>query len=152
MKLILLAALIRLSFFSVEILAQTSAAGAQTAILKPNKMNEFVLLVRVPVTYTSEQAKAVNPAWDIVLNKWKAAGVFVTSYIFPAGGSVLSGSDRLVNKESVVTDNLKLVSSIILRTGSLENAIELAKACPVLDYGGTVEVREIKSRPVSPAD
>jgi hypothetical protein len=31
----------------------------------------------------------------------------------------------------------------IVKTGSLEDAIELAKGCPVLHMGGNVEVRSI---------
>lgn len=115
-------------------------------------MKEFILLVRVPVTYSGEQAKAVNPKWDIVLNKWKADNVFVTSFVFPNEGYVISGTERLVKKEFIVSDNLKVVSSIILRAASLENAVELAKACPVLEHGGTVEAREILPGPVKPTN
>jgi hypothetical protein len=111
-------------------------------------MKEFILLIRVPVTYTAEQAKAVNPKWDKVLDKWKADSVFVTSFVFPTGSYVLSGADRTVKKESVVSDNLKVVSNIILQAASLEDAVELAKVCPVLEVGGTVEVREIQPGPI----
>jgi hypothetical protein len=83
-----------------------------------------------------------------VLDKWKADSVFVTSFVFPGESYVLSGADRLVKNSPVVADNLKVVSSIILRAASLENAVELAKVVPVLEYGGTVEVREIPPRPV----
>jgi hypothetical protein len=115
-------------------------------------MKEFILLVRVPLTYSSEQAKAVNPKWDLVLKKWKEDNVFVTSFVFPSESYVLSGADRLVKKEFVVSDNLKVVSSIVLRARSLESAVELAKVSPVLEYGGTVEVREIQPRPVAPTN
>jgi len=115
-------------------------------------MKEFILLIRVPVTYSSEQAKKVNPEWDVVLNKWKADSVFVTSFVFPSEGYALSGTDRVTKKEAVVTGNLKVVSCIILRSANLETVMELAKDCPVLDYGGTVEVREITTRPVKPTN
>lgn len=152
MKSNLLAGIICLAFLSCKTYAQTNASNPQSEIKKSNKMKEFILLVRVPTTYSSEQAKAVNPKWDIVLAKWKADSIFVTSFIFPSEGYVLSGTDRLTKKEAVISENLKVVSSIILRSANLETAIELAKVCPVLDYGGTVEVREIPPRPVKPTN
>lgn len=111
-------------------------------------MSEFILLVRVPTNYSGEQAKAVNPKWDRVLDKWKADNVFVTSFIFPGNSYVLAGADTTVRKEFVVSDNLKVVSSIIFRAADIEEAVELAKVCPILEHGGTVEVREVQSRPV----
>ncbi len=150
MKSHLLAGIICLALLSCKTYAQTNTSNSQTEIKKIPNMKEFILLVRVPVTYSGEQAKAVNPRWEIVLTKWKADDVFVTSFVFPGESYVLSGADRLVKKEPVVTDSLKIVSSIILRATSLENAVELAKACPVVEHGGTVEVREIIPRPVKP--
>ena len=55
--------------------AQTGAADASAIIKKTKQMKEFSLLIRVPVTYSNEQAKAVNPEWVKVLDKWKADGV-----------------------------------------------------------------------------
>jgi hypothetical protein len=148
MKSYLLMGIIGLALFSCKTYAQTNIPGSQTEIKKSINMKEFILLVRVPTTYSSEQAKAVNPKWNIVLDKWKADSVFVISFVFPGESYVLSGADRLVKKASVVADNLRVVSSIILRAASLENAVELAKVAPVLEHGGTVEVREIPPRPV----
>jgi hypothetical protein len=110
-------------------------------------MAEFILLVRVPVNYTTELAQEVNPKWDVVLDNWKSAGIFVTSYVFPSNGYILSGESRSVKNESVVSENVKVVSSIILLATDLEQAMLLARDCPVLDYGGTIEVREIRPRP-----
>lgn len=145
MKSNLFAVLICLALFSYKTTAQTNTSGS-TEIKKTVKMKEFMLLIRVPVTYSTEQAKAVNPKWETLLAKWKAADVFVTSYVFPGESYVVSGEERAIKKEAVVSDNVKIVSSIILRTTSIENAIELAKDCPIVAYGGTVELREIPPR------
>ena len=148
----LLAGIICLALCSSKTYAQTNAPVSQTEIKKIIKMKEFMLLVRVPLSYSGEQAKLVNPKWDAVLAKWKADSVFVTSFVFPGESFVVSTTDRTVKKESVVSDNLRMVSSIILRAENVENAIELASVCPILDYGGTVEVREIPQRPAPPAN
>lgn len=141
MKTNLVMGMICLALFSIDADARANTPGSQTE--KKEEMKEFMLLVRVPEDYTAEQAKTVNPKWEQVVEKWKADGVFVKSYVFPRDSYVVSGTERQVKKEFVVSDHLKVVSSIILRVSGMEDAVELAKKCPVLDYGGSIEVREI---------
>lgn len=117
---------------------------------KTTTMKEFILLVRVPATYTTEQASAVNPLWEAVTGKWKNEGIWVTSFVFPGEGFVLSGADKQVKNEYVLANNLKLVSTIILKAASLASAVALSKACPVLNYGGSIEVREVIPAAVKP--
>lgn len=138
--------------FSCKMDAQTNAANSPSEIKKTTKMKEFSLLVRVPVTYTTEQAKASNPQWEKALEQWKADSVYVTSFAFPGESYVVAGAAKSIKKEAVISDNLRVVSNIVLRAISIENAVELAKACPILPYGGTVEVREIVTRPVKPTN
>jgi hypothetical protein len=111
-------------------------------------MKDFSFLVRVPVTYSPEQVKAANSKWNALIEQWKQDGIYITSFPFPAEGYIVSGSYK-AEKKSVISDNLRVVSNIFLRSGSIEDAVELAKQFPVLEYGGTVEVREIQQRPQS---
>lgn len=120
--------------------------------VKYDFMKEFSFLVRVPLSYSADQARAVNPRWDALLRKWKENNAYIISFAFPGEGYVISGADRLIKKEIVLSDNLKVVSNLFIRASSLEEALELAKDCPVLDYGGTVEVREVPERRSTPAD
>jgi hypothetical protein len=94
-------------------------------------MKQYSLLVRVPDTYGTEQAKSAGPQWEKVIEQWKADEVYVT------------GKEKLIKKETVLSDNLKAVSNIVLQAKTIEEALDLAKSCPVLLYGGKVEVREI---------
>ncbi len=141
MKTNLAMGMICLALLGFEVNARTNTPGLQTE--KKEEMKEFMLLVRVPEDYNTEQAKALNPKWEQVVGKWKADGVFVKSYVFPRNSCVVSGRERQVKKELVVSDGLKVVSSIILRASNMEDAVGLAEKCPVLDYGGSIEVREI---------
>ncbi len=109
-------------------------------------MKEFSLLVRVPITYSSEQVKAANAKWTILLDQWKQDSTYIVSFPFPGEGFVVSGPEKIIKKESVICDNLRVVSNLFVRAIDIEAAIELAKNCPVLEYGGTIEVREIPQR------
>lgn len=152
MKSNLLAGIICLAVFSSKTFAQTSTPNASSKVTKTAKMKEFILFVRVPITYTTEQAKAANPEWNLVTDKWKADGIFVTSFVCPYDSYVISGMERSVKKEPVIADNQKVVSNIILLADNLENAVELAKACPVLNYGGSIEVRAVQPRVIKPEE
>ena len=141
-----LAGVLCLALLCGKAYAQTGAAAASNSIQKTKQMKEFSLLVRVPVTYSNEQAKVVNPQWQKVLDKWKANGVYVISFVFPGESYVVAGPERAVKQDTVVSDNLRVVSNIILRAETMEDAIELAKACPILMRGGTVEIRACQPR------
>ena len=106
-------------------------------------MKQFSLLVRVPNTYTAEQAKLVHPQWNELIDKWKAAGVYILSFAFPGESYTVSKTEKKIKRETVLSDDLKVVSNIVVRAENMEQALELSKSCPTLLHEGTVEVREI---------
>jgi len=103
----------------------------------------FSLVVRVPVSYTKQQANAVGPQWDRLVEQWKNNNVYILSFAFPGEGYVIDGERETVKKEAVLSGDLRVVSNIVLKADNLEDAVELAKQCPTLAHGGSVEVREI---------
>jgi hypothetical protein len=127
--------------------ANNTIAQTGTPIPSPiktaQKMKAFVVLVKVPLTYTTELARSVNPKWEKAIAGWKASGHYITSFAFPGEGYVINDTARVLSREMVSSEAKRQVSNILLRAATLEEAIELAKVCPVLDHGGSVEVREI---------
>jgi YCII-related domain. len=106
-------------------------------------MKHFSLLVRVPVTYNKEMAEQVFPQWMQLFDEWKSSGVYVFSFAFPGDSYTVNGPDKTVKKESVLSGNLRVVSNVVIKAESLEAAVKLAGRCPILQHGGSVEVREI---------
>ena len=137
--------IICLAFIGSKAIAQINSASSS----KMNTMKQFSLLVRVPDTYGKDQAQLVGPLWDKLIDQWKEADVYILSFPFPGESYTISGSERIMRKETVLSNNLKVVSNIVLQSESMEQALELAKSCPILQYGGTVEVREIPN-PIKP--
>ena len=121
------------------LMAIAAAVPSQTKAQDNRK--QFVLVVRVPETYDTEQAKKVGPEWDKTLAYWKAQGVYVESFPFPQPGAIISGGDRQVQTGMITAGGQKVVSIVVLRATDSAHATELAKRCPVLDHGGSVEVR-----------
>lgn len=134
---------------SCSLNAQPINTNPQNETKTQSNMKEYILLIRLSTTYTPDQVKVAKETWNKILQKWKADGTYVISFVFPSESYVLSGSERSMVKESVVANNLRVVSSIILLASTLEEAVEIAKVCPILDQGGTVEVREVQPRPVA---
>ncbi|RQP10136.1 MAG: hypothetical protein EAS52_23150 [Parapedobacter sp.] len=120
----------------------TFAALATGEVTTPTDLKKFVLVVRVPETYTTEQAKKVGPEWDKTIEYWKAQGAYVESFAFPRPGYVISGSDRQAEEGSITSNGQRVVSIVVLQAENITQAIKLANRCPVLDHGGKVEVRE----------
>lgn len=116
--------------------------GIDTTQSKSKKMKQFSLLVRVPVSYGPEQVKAAGIQWNQLLEKWKAEGVYVLSFPFPGESYTVSGPEKAIKKETVLSGNLKVVSNVVLLAENIEQAVELSKSIPVLPYGGQVEIRE----------
>jgi predicted ester cyclase len=115
--------------------------------LNSEKMKEYILIIRLPLSYGPTQAQAVRGQWTTLTDQWKTEGRFVTSFIAPTDGYVVTGKDKNVARKSIVSDDTKVISSIIIKATDMEQATELAQLCPILDQGGTVEVRETQPRP-----
>lgn len=122
--------------------AQTLNQSNQVQTLKDKNMKEYILLVHLPVNYGSAQAAEVREKWNALTGRWKAGGIFVTSFIFPTESYVVTGHEGNVKKDAVISNDTKLASSIIVKAKDYEEALELAKKCPILEQGGNIEVRE----------
>ena len=110
-------------------------------------MKEFVLVFRnVPppsdVVFTPEQMQNATKPWM----DW--VGSIAAQDKLASRGARL-GFDGATVKPDVVTDGpyaeIKeiLLGFIVVKTETKEEAIALAKGCPVLAQGGNVEVRDI---------
>ena len=82
------------------------------------------------------------------------AGIAAQNKLVDQGNSLLpfTGSAKTVHPENVVTDGpyteIKefIVGYVIVRTGTIEEAVEMAKENPVFQLGGNIEIRELVKR------
>ena len=64
-------------------------------------------------------------------------------------GNRLENSGKVIKANDIVTNGpyTEIKESIggytLIKAGSYDDAIEVAKSCPILSFGGNVEVREI---------
>jgi hypothetical protein len=110
-------------------------------------MNEFTLIYRnernPDVQFSPEQMQGILKQW----RDWM--GSIAAQNKLASPGNRLSFEGAVVRKGNVVTDGpyaeiKEMISGYsIVQTETLEEAIELAKGCPIFSAGGSVEVRSI---------
>lgn len=107
-------------------------------------MKEFMMLFRhvPPANYqpSQEELEASIQKWQDWIGGIAAQGKFESTNQLDFGGKVVA-ADGLVTDGPYAEIKEIIGGYIIVKAGSLEEAVEMAKMCPVLSIGGNVEVR-----------
>jgi hypothetical protein len=109
-------------------------------------MKEFIMVFRNAAMGdfkpTAEQIQAVEKQWADWFGSIAAQGKYV-------GGTRPAPEGKTIAPGNVVTDGpyaeIKeiLMGVTSIKAESLDEAVEIAKGCPILKFGGTVEVRPV---------
>jgi hypothetical protein len=110
-------------------------------------MKDFLLLFRNDFSQmpqpSPEQMQALAKKWM----DW--FGSIAAQNKLTERGNRLVPAGKVIRPNNVVTDGpyMEIKEALggyaVVKASSLEEAAELGKGCPVLNYGGSVEVREI---------
>lgn len=110
-------------------------------------MKEFMLIFRNEKTEgtekpSTEQMQAIMKQWQNWIQGIAAKGQYSsTNRLLPEGKSIKP--DKIVSDGPYMEVKEMIGGYVIVKTGSLNEAVELAKGCPNLLYGGNVEVRAV---------
>jgi hypothetical protein len=108
-------------------------------------MAEFMLLFR-----NDPQAREMSPEEFQEIGKqwWAWRQKLESQNTIASTGNRLSKKGRVVKAKNVVTDGpyaeVKevLAGFMIIRAADFENAVAIAKECPIIQSGGNVEIRQ----------
>ena len=110
-------------------------------------MKDYLLVYRMEYSAvpagTPEQMEAMTKQWM----DW-IAGIAAKGKLTDRGNR-LTGTGKVVNGNNVITNGpyTEIKETIggysMVKSESYDEAVELAKGCPILAVGGNVEVREI---------
>lgn len=110
-------------------------------------MKDYLLIYRADFSFmrphTPEEMQAMSKRWMDWLGSIAAQNKLTDR------GSRLESTGKVLKGDNMVTNGpyAEIKESIggysIVKADSYEAALELAKGCPVLTFGGNVEVREI---------
>lgn len=108
---------------------------------------EFMLLFR----YTpqpnnppnSEEMEQIHQAWGAFIGNIAIQEKLVSTHQLGMEG-VQIAADHSIREGIHSAEQQTLGGNMIVRANSMNEAVEMAKACPILFMGGTVEVRDIQ--------
>ncbi|ANF49168.1 hypothetical protein A0O34_00720 [Chryseobacterium glaciei] len=107
-------------------------------------LKEFVLLFRLPQEdnqLTNERAAKINQQWKkfiaLIASQVKLVNVSRLSF----EGTIIK-SDLSVVHKTVLENGFFVSGNLTMKSETIENVILVAKKCPILLVGGTVEVRQ----------
>jgi hypothetical protein len=109
-------------------------------------MSEFTYLFRGRAAFTSpEQAQKHTAKWMAWFKELDAKGHLKNpGHPLENSGMVVSGKKKTI-KDGPFAEAKDLVGGfIVVEAGDLAHAVELSKACPILEAGGSVEIRPVQ--------
>ncbi|MEM9869421.1 MAG: YciI family protein, partial [Bacteroidota bacterium] len=106
----------------------------------------FMLLFRftpnVEYQPTEQEQAQIKEQWGSFIGNIALKEKLVSTYQLGFEGRQVA-TDKSVSNGIVVLENTTLGGNMVVQANSLEEASELAKNCPILSMGGSVEVRSI---------
>ena len=112
-------------------------------------MKEFLLLFRGG-DEGMNAAKQSPEKFQHHMMKWKTwmealgkQGKFIAGQPLADGGSVITGSKRVVTDGPFIEGKEIVGGYLMIKAADLNEAIALSQGCPLFEYDGIVEVREI---------
>lgn len=110
------------------------------------KRNEFMFLFRFEPSNdyqpTEADMAAQQQAWGAFIGNIAIQERLVSTHQLGFTGKQIFADSTIADGISVLA-NQTLGGNMIVRANDLDHAVEMAKGCPILQMGGTVEVRDV---------
>ena len=91
---------------------------------------------------TPEQEAESGKQWGNWIGGIANQGKFVSTAQLGFSGAVLQ-ADHTVADHFYTANDTAMGGNMVIKTDSQTDALEISKGCPILEMGGSVEVREI---------
>jgi hypothetical protein len=112
-------------------------------------MADYLLLFRGGEARSNDN-QASPEKWQEQMQEWmqwmstlSEQGKFVGAQPLKSGGKTVTGATGLVTDGPFMEGKEMVGGYLICRAGNFEEAVAIAKGCPILRHEGIVEVREI---------
>jgi hypothetical protein len=107
---------------------------------------EFMLMFRYEPNNdfqpTEAQMTEQHQLWGAFIGAIAGQGKLVSTHQLGFSGKQISAA-KVVTEGVYIAEKQTLGGNMIIKAESFEEAIEMAKGCPILLMGGSVEVRDI---------
>ena len=109
-------------------------------------MSDFLFLFRSERTVSNPSPEDMQRSlqkWGEWIQGLSANGAFKAGEPLDSGGKVVAGTKKLVTDGPFVETKEVVGGYLIVSAASLDEATIMSKGCPILEEGGSVEVRQI---------
>lgn len=116
---------------------------------KTNTKSEYLLLFRNTEWYkelSAEQIQQTMTEWMAWFDGLTADGRCSGGQSLEQDGRIVSGESRHVTDGPYAESKESVAGYFILNVSDMDEALEIAKMCPALPFGATVEVRKLLDR------
>jgi hypothetical protein len=108
-------------------------------------MKDFLLLFRSGLdfaTATPEQLQQAMMKWKTWMEELTQQGKYFGGQRLTKNGAVLKSVEKVI--DGPYAESKEIVGGyVVIKAKDLQDAIEAAKGCPIFNYNGIVEVREV---------
>lgn len=122
----------------------------------PPAKSQFLLLLRHPASGpgpTPEELQQIMARFAVWMQALGAKGIVAGTNGLEDNGAILRGPRGASVTDGPFAEAREIVGGyILINAGSLEEAVEIARGCPGLDYRLAVEVRPVKTHADKPED
>ena len=119
----------------------------QKETMNEQKQNEYLLLFRGSSWDKGLSPEQLQKAMDQFMawcERLKQQGKVKAGQPLERTGKIVSGKNGRTVADGPFAESKEAIGGyFLLQVDDLDEAVEIAKACPVLEYGSTVEVRPI---------
>jgi hypothetical protein len=109
-------------------------------------MKDFILLFRGGLdfsTATQEQMQQAMMKWRAWMEQLSKDGKYSGGNRLTRNGAVLKGHEKQI-MDGPFAESKEIVGGYMaIKANDLQEAIEIAKGCPIFDYNGITEIREV---------
>ena len=115
-------------------------------------MKEYLLVYRndyksVPPA-TQEQGQVIMQKWMDWMQKLAEAGKLAGGQPLTTDGKVVSEKGKKVTDGPFIEGKEMIGGYLLVKADDYNGAVELSQGCPIFEYDGVVEVREIQQMPM----
>ncbi|MEO6960678.1 MAG: YciI family protein [Puia sp.] len=112
-------------------------------------MKNFIIIFREPDGRTTEHSeteiKEHSHRWEIWLNKWKKEGKLKSGSGLTLNGTMIRGADRKMTNGIHKVGTEIVGGFLLLEASNLMEATAIAASCPIFEFDGYAEVREMRN-------
>ena len=105
-------------------------------------MKDFMMIFRHTPSNEKDPTPEVLQDWQNWIGGIAAQLKFVNTHQLGSEGKILKSSHTVSDGPYAALEEV-VGGSLVVKAGSMEEAVEMAKNCPILSMGGNVEVRNI---------